>query len=80
MTSNIAVKSLDMVLRLKENFFGALKLADTRGELDFDIVLQKPFVLRQTRLPLLTLDQQKLLKETIGELKNLGMMREVVTD
>jgi Reverse transcriptase (RNA-dependent DNA polymerase) len=79
MTSNIEVKTLEMVLRRQEKLFGHLKLADTRGELDFNNKLQKLFVLRQTRIPLVTLDQQKSPKDTIGELLNLGMIRTVVS-
>jgi hypothetical protein len=65
---------------MSKNFIWPLKLADTRGELIFDIELPKPFVLRQTRIPLLTLDQQKSLKDTIGELLNFRMIMEVVSD
>jgi hypothetical protein len=59
--------------------FRFLKLADTRGDVDFNIDMQKPVALRQTRIPSLTLDHQKSLKDTIGELLNLGMIREVIT-
>jgi Reverse transcriptase (RNA-dependent DNA polymerase) len=76
---NIAVKNFDDFLAPYEKFFGALELVAHRGQLNFNIELNKEFRLKYTRISLLMLDQQKSLKTTINDLLALNMITPVMT-
>jgi hypothetical protein len=65
---------LDSILAKHSKFFGPLTLTKSQGTLDFGIERKAEFWLPPTRITLLTLSQQKDLKENLDELIESDMI------